>query len=150
MKKPIFLFGAIALIALAAIASGCSLVGSGGKSNSKAGTGKNAAKKDVSGKDIDGFPRYPGSVRTYYGEGQDTAGRPVIRVNYSADESADKVVMWFKDELSKQGLPPFSDAGNPSNEETLVYALKGRTVTLVVQSVEAKQTWIVVEQSSGK
>ncbi len=149
MKKPVTVASTILLLILALILSGCSFLGSG-KDGSEAKKGTNVSKKDAPGKDIEGFPRYPGSVRTYFGEGQDTGGRPVIRVNYSANESADKVVMWFKDELSKKGMPPFSDAGNPSNEETLVYAFKDKTVTLAVQSVEAKQTWIVVEQTSPK
>lgn len=130
-------------------ASGCSWLGFDKKGDSKSKTGQKVSKKDVTGKDIDGFPRYPGCVRTYYGEGKDTAGRPIIRVNYSASDPAEKVVMWFKDELSKKGSPPFSDVGSPSNEETLVYAFPGKTVTVAIQNVDPKQTWIIIEEMTS-
>ncbi len=125
MNKLKFVIPFLILVALFLMGAGC---GGGGD-----GLSTGTPTTDVSGEDISDVPRYPGSVRVYYGPIPDT---DIVVVEYLTSASIETVSDFYESELPTNGWQ------SPIDEETM--QMLGLTYGYVGQAVEKGEEQAVV------
>jgi len=133
----------IVLIILIGIASWFLLgrkqtISPGGTTVAPGGGGAGAPISDVAGKDISDVPRYPGSVRIYYGS--IPGEKNVTTVAYLATASIDIVSNFYETQLPENGWK------SPIDEQTMkeMMQMSGLTYRYVGQILEKGEEQMVI------
>ena len=130
---PVLLLGVLVLVG-----AGCG----GGEPAVPGGGGSvtpGVPKLDVAGEDISDVPRYPGSIRVYYGPVSDTG---IIVVEYLTSASVDTVMNFYEAQLPTDGwVSPIDE------EEMQMFGLSYRYAGQGVEKGE-QQTIVLVRDSS--